>query len=30
MVIMGRQIAPEDPLFANAGTLTGRPAAAWT
>jgi pilus assembly protein FimV len=23
MVIMGRQIAPEDPLFANAGTLTG-------
>jgi pilus assembly protein FimV len=23
MVIMGRQIAPDDPLFANAGTLTG-------
>jgi pilus assembly protein FimV len=23
IVIMGRQIAPEDPLFANAGTLTG-------
>lgn len=23
MVIMGRQIAPEDPLFAHAGTLTG-------
>jgi pilus assembly protein FimV len=23
MVIMGRQIAPEDPLFANAGALTG-------
>ena len=23
MVIMGRQIAPEDPLFANVGTLTG-------
>jgi pilus assembly protein FimV len=23
MVIMGRQIASEDPLFANAGTLTG-------
>ena len=23
MVIMGRQIAPEDPLFANTGTLTG-------
>jgi pilus assembly protein FimV len=23
MVIMGRQIAPDDPLFANVGTLTG-------
>jgi pilus assembly protein FimV len=23
MVIMGRQIAPDDPLFANAGALTG-------
>jgi pilus assembly protein FimV len=23
LVIMGRQIAPEDPLFANAGALTG-------